>query len=654
MKKIICLILSLILVLCVAGCSSSCKDDETANNDPVSSEEQDNTASDEWEDPEDEDPQDEDPSDEEPEDEDPSDEEPEDEDPYDTDPWDEEPEEEDPSDEASSENKGSEDDEKDNTSSENTSSEDDKKDEEKEPVEDPYEDAEILKIHNSKAPINTGYRGMSGTIYHPFSFVKDDVSGRYYTDKMLETEVSRLQNTGVHYVRGWYRSQWMWTDSGWDWDSVRFGYFKDYCKAMDNVNIEVMLQIGWHSGHVMGTSSYSSGLVDVDYLAGKGADKYAETADLNLSGYSKNDARIITAAYRYGYWIGETIHRLRAEGINNVTSVSYFVEPNNAYSTVIDPETGKTVYDEEGNPLSTESGHESKEYVLFCRNVRKKLQSMYNDIDATIDHMGGNESKFVEGIKYTLKNDPSLFTIHSSHHYAKAASEVSDVIYYEIQPYYEMYTEMMKEAGIQDTAEFWVDEFNTQYEGYELCSSLPWRGLQNAVCGIVAQQEGIDNMILWMLFDQLFTDKSNTGGEFSNGIHMCGHIPSLYNAATPYAQYYGTGLFMRYNGYQNGTVYETNLDDSAIYSLYIGAVKLEDGSWTISVVNLNTDPMKVVIELDQAINQTLYSHTYNAMTIEPEPEAKLAGVDKVFVNVGDKIADTIPAGSFRVYTGVKF
>lgn len=673
MKKIISLLLSLVLVLCVAGCSSSCKDDETANNDPVSSEELDNTASDDWDEEEEEEPSD---------DEDSSDDEEDYDYDYDQEPWDEsdfdesdDPEEEDPSNEtsseptddvsstestASTESTTSKEDtsstesttsKEDTSSKENTSSEDKKDDEA--PIDDLYEDAEILSVYNSQTPISTRYHGMSGTIYHPFSFVKDDASGRYYTDKMLETEVARLQSTGVHYVRGWYRSQWLWTDSGWNWNSTRFGYFQDYCKAMESIDVEVMLQIGWHSGHVFGTSTYSTGLADVDYLAGYGEDKYAETSGLDLSGYSDNDARIVTAAYRYGYWIGETIHRLRAMGINNVTSVSYFVEPNNSYQSVVDPTTGKTVLDEEGQAVSTESGHESKEYVLFCRNVRNKLSTMYDNIDATIDHMGGNESLYTEGIEYTLANDPNLFTIHSSHHYPRSSDPITDVIYYEIQPMYEMYIDMVTKAGVRDTTEFWVDEFNTQYNDIALSASIPWRGLHNAMVGIVGQQEGIDNIMLWMLMDQLFTDKTSTGGEFTNGIHMCGHLPSLYNGSTPYAQYYGTGLFMKYNGYKNGTVYATNIDDSAIFSLYVGAVKLEDGSWTISVVNLNTDPMKVVIEFDEAINQTLYSHTYDALSIEPEPEAILAGVDKVYVNVGDKIADTIPGASFRVYTGVK-
>lgn len=633
MKKLISLLLSLIMVICVAGCSSSCKSDkDTVDNDDI-------TSSDVGDDDDigDDEDNDEDFDDEDFDDEDFDEDEDED--------W-----------EDWEETEGEDNNEEGND--DNTSSEDKKKGE-WQVVED-YEQ-ETLEVYNSETPINTEYRGFSSTIYHAFGFMKDDNTGRVYTDKMMNTELDRLVDTGVHYVRTRYDSHWMWTDSGYDWNSARFGYFCDYAKAMDDRDVDIILQVGWHFGQI--TRLTNNSIIDVDYLNGDGEDKYAESAGFDFSECSTYDekygtnfgtdyyVRIIKAARRYGYWVSETLNQLRARGINNVTHISYMVEPVNGYSYKIDTVTGEYLYDENNEKYNAAAGEENPQYLTFCRNMKNKMSEL--GTADTVEHMGTNETEYVYGLKFVLENDPTLFTTYTSHSYPKSTTTINDVYYYQFQPHCAEYIELLKDAGVYETTEFWLDEFNAHFDDYGKGSSDAYQGIQNAVCAIAAQQEGIENIVLWQLFDQLWTDKTTGGREFENGIHMTGNHPSLFVSATPYAEYYATGLFTKYNGYKNGTVYATNLEYVSAFGLYIGAVKLEDGNWTVSVVNMNADPYRVVVNFDEAINQTLYRHLCTATEVDPTPEAVLPDADKTFVNVGDEFTDVIPAGSLAIYTGVK-
>lgn len=515
-----------------------------------------------------------------------------------------------------------------------------------------------LEVYNGQKPIIENYKGVSGGIYHAYGFMKDDSTGRVYSDKMMDVELSRLQDTGLKIARTRYQSQWLWKDSiGYDWNSPRFGYFCDFAKELQNRGIDVMIQVGWHFDWMSGFGQAS--INDVDYLKGNGADRYGESLGYDLSGLSENDARIVKGARRYGYWIGETINKLRARGINNANYLSYWVEPCNGYTA---PLTGVDVeVDHNGNMLM---GHDAREYVLFCRQMRTKLKEM--NLDHTVDHMGPNEANTMDSIsptlKYVLENDPTLFTILSAHHYPQSTAATNDTYYLYTNYQQEMYMQDLKNAGVQGKVQFWMDEFNCWERpvGVDLPDTLGidsgWLGLQNAVVSMAAQQNGIQNIMLWMPVDQLWTDRSGTAGEFRNGIHMCGLAPSLFVSATPYAQYYSSGLFTKYNSCTNGIVYATNnkyIAEEEVLSVYVSAMRNDDGKLTVTVVNLNVDPAEIHVNFEKEVNTTLYRHLCEAGTVKPDFNATLAKADKTYGKVKDKFTDKLPGGSIAVYTEIK-
>ena len=193
-----------------------------------------------------------------------------------------------------------------------------------------------------------------------------------------------------------------------------------------------------------------------------------------------------------------------------------------------------------------------------------------------------------------------------------------------------------------------------------------------AVGGIIAQQRGINNISLWQIFDQLWTDQTNTGGEFLDGIHMCGAIPSLYHSDVPRGEYYMWGLFSKYNGYKNGKTYGTNYVEEVVEKdkfgnvtftntldvlsgLHIGAVQLENGGWTITVVNADSIQDRWFrIDFEKSLGGvTLYRHSENVNTCVRNTGAVIADVDKVFVGVNGAIKDFLPAGTVAVHTTEK-
>lgn len=492
-----------------------------------------------------------------------------------------------------------------------------------------------LHVFNAQKPLTQNYRGYSATIYHAFGFMEDESSGRVYTEKMRNDELQKLTNFGVHYARTRYPSDWTWdVNKGWDFTKERFGYFCNYVKALQDRNVEVVLQAGWHLGAITEIETCSIG--EVEYLKGRGPDRYGESSGINFSGKTAEEQRMIKGARRYGYWLGQTLLQLRSRGIHNVNYISYFVEPSNFYSGYA-------------------AGNSNKEYVLICRNIRNKLGEM--GLENTVKHVGPNEVTATgdELLQYVLKNDPDLFDIYTAHFYPEASSVASDVYGEMITSGYSSYIKHMKDAGLWGKKEFWIDEMDVKASDYPLQSDYAWGGLQNAACGIVGQQLGLNNMLFWQLFDQLWTDNTTNNNEFSNGIHITGIVPSLFNGATPRAQFYTFGPFVKYNGYKNGTVYKTNNDElmENIESLYIGAVQLEDGKWTISIVNNGAENRPVEINFEKAIHQTLYRHRQTANDVKATPDARLAQADATYLQVKDKLRDVIPAGSIVIYTGVK-
>lgn len=298
-----------------------------------------------------------------------------------------------------------------------------------------------------------------------------------------------------------------------------------------------------------------------------------------------------------------------------------------------------------------------KEYYFVCDLIKQKY--VERGVDKMIQHVGPNQGSTdhqTEQLNYILKEKgrTDLFDVYTDHCYLRTEDVTRDVYGDLAFEWFNAFVQPLKDTGIFNNGsgkEFWIDEFNCGISGKVMGDDMPWSGVQNVVGAIVAQKVGIQNIVFWQLYDQLWTDQNNTGGEFKNGIQITGCAPSLFESSIPHSQYYLTSLFSRYNGSKNGTVYNTSTGEN-YNGVYIGCVKLSNGDYTVSVVNTNAESVDLTVLFDKAINKTLFRHL-ETVNVVPETQAHLASADKTYVSVKNKFRDVLPAGAVAIYTSVK-
>lgn len=496
-----------------------------------------------------------------------------------------------------------------------------------------------LKVYNGQEPVQTHYRGVSSTVYHAFGYMKDDKSGRVYTDDMLKLELDRLQDTGIHFCRTRFDTKWIWSaeKGNWDFNTNRANYFYEYCKALQDRGMEIALQVGWHFSGLLNNANTS--ITEAEYLFGNDEHINGEEAFYDASKVKEEDLRYVKAGARYGDVYAKLLKELKSRGINNVSHLFYFTESCSYW---------------DGTPTETREEHYGK-YLVTSQTIKNTLKK--HGVADWAKHTGPLQaSTYPYMLKYILERDTELFDVLGTHSYPTGKSIIDNTYYDIYAPIFEGYVQPLKEKNLYGKTEFWMDEFQTRDSGALTVDGqeTAWHGVQGIVAAIAAAQYGVSNISTWQSFDQLWTDQTNTGGEFYKGIHMCGHAPSLFMSTIPRPSYYMYGLYGKYNGYKDGTVYKTNVEDEYwLSALYINAVKLADGNFTITVVNADIEEKTFTVDFEKALGKTLYRHAEVTNELVPDSYAELATVDKVYVNVKDKFVDTLPSGTVAVYTTIK-
>lgn len=87
-------------------------------------------------------------------------------------------------------------------------------------------------------------------------------------------------------------------------------------------------------------------------------------------------------------------------------------------------------------------------------------------------------------------------------------------------------------------------------------------------------------------------------------------------------------------------------------SVYVSAIRNDDGKLVVSVVNVNAEDVRIHINFDKAINKTLYRYICESGELKPDFNATLSGADKTYGNVKDKFTDLLPGGSIAIYTEI--
>ena len=488
--------------------------------------------------------------------------------------------------------------------------EDDPVDEESIDEEEPEAIAEAT-VKNT-APLTQNVMGAGMGLYCPYAFMDNEIVPR---DRVANAEFDRLQNMGVHTVRGMFKFEWLdegRNDGVWNWESSKMQAYYKWMQAMKDRNINVFVN-PWSFAHIADIESYH-------YWDTKCF--YADTFEKTIDSWS-------TA-------MTEVFLKLRAKGFTNANGLLLFTEPNYAADVKARPE----LHDQ---------------YIYTAKLIDKKLKTA--GIRQSIRLMGPNFAG--DGtvlLEKCMTEAYNCFDIFSQHRYIELQEMTSNTTPDVTVGTYSYFIDKAKELG--KGKPFWIDEYNVSVKDSLATSDLGfdniYRGVQQAATyNTCMNMGGVNGMMIWTLADQQWPENrgnSNTSG-FYDGVLFHGLLPDMNKTMVPKSQYYAFSLLSKYTGTKGNSVYTTECESLEVT---VSATKLPDGNWTFIVTNTNIENTLFKLNFEKQLNGLkLYRHQYVASEVKPTNAAKIIPANKTILNVKTGFTDVLKPYSVAVYTTVK-
>lgn len=493
---------------------------------------------------------------------------------------------------------------------------------------------EELIVNNTKV-INNNFRGIS--YVHQMASYYTDSLGRNYTDEQRAYELEIMKNMGVKNIRAFYGSAITYnakTDTQ-DYNSERMQQFINGCKAMDSIGIEIGVTAIW----------------TIKNLVSNVEDKSTAQFNLGAPGLVIVDDWDATVK-NYRDFMKNTVLTFKAHGVNNIKYFFAYTECNNTFN--------RDGLKSDGTKAN--NTFEDREY--------DRLYPLYDDLITALD--GGlkdaglrKDYKIVgpcdnwraddgsEDIswltKYTVENLADKVDIIGSHRGYDRSLQYIDDMYYDKPP---VNNSVAMDLATSAGKEFWLDEYDaevtagTDAENCRIHDKEPWKGVAvGAMMNSIMNMGGVSNIYIWTLWNEQWPDNIG-GGEFHNGIQVCGYLNSLFETATPLPAWYSLSLLTKY--IDSGKILECNADQ---YSVYFSAIERHDGEVTVVVTNYNLEDTKIKLEFQKSVGgKTFHRYLYNSTEIKPVSSSELLPSSGTVKNVTKGFYDILPAGSVAVYT----
>ena len=562
-----------------------------------------------------------------------------------------------------------------------------------------------ISVDNNSAPINTAFEGVTSTVYHCYTFMADS-HGRTYTDEQAAIEMDRLKDSGITSVRTIFKSSFAAGDlketyqnvvvggvgssvktgesfTGWDWDTSQMKAFYKWAKMLQDRDIDIILNAGWNIPFFI---TKTSSIPELFYLLGYEEgysdsenygvnitygfkDKYNESAKYNFTGNETADERrMIIASLRYGEWMRQALEACEEHGVYNVKYLLAFTEPgrkDNLDQDEIDPYYCYPQWTRlvQGLHDALKDAGIRDNYKIIGPN-----QSIYPD-----------QNRPVSFLEYYLdfeKSNPDyagMVDILSSHIYARPLDSETSIndpyaCYDRAESSFEYFKNILNDNGATGRA-FWCDEYNAGAIDCEFGGGVGAQMTQFAAGFVAAMNNGVDNLISWQIFDQLWTPQHSTGGEFIGGVHACGTCPSFvtiddtctrencscrdyakYASYTPYVTYYGLNLLGKYMSAKSGAVFSTTVTGDTKGGLYSSSMRDASGNLVVLAVNTLGTATNVSFNAEKTSEYSnITRYTYNPNGITPTEKAISLASDGSFKVNGNSFYDTLPAMSFSIY-----
>ena len=494
-----------------------------------------------------------------------------------------------------------------------------------------------LDVENNKV-FNDDWKGVNA-INQGFMFLPDEY-GRNYTDAQIEEELKRMDDMDVNMVRSYMDAGFAFKERNgdeviYDWDSERMQAFYKWLDAMEERDIEVAVNMGWGIGSIANATTQDHLKYTIPWYISGQLNIYSDMIDM------------------YADWVKLFIEEVIIKRGYDIEYFVMFTEPYhfNEYTFFVAP--GKK---------ETKNAWEVTVDVIKATDKKLKDEGLRDMVKLTGPQYGLTK-EFYEGetleeeINWWISRINDYIDVYTFHWYiptwpgagtvSSSASVYDDN--YELWVYYfEQFVEIISKTG----KPFWFDEW--MYGGNAINNQkTDFYAQQIAQTVVAAMNAGVNSCIYWQMFEIVWPTRTDTGGEFKDGIHILGTAPSLYTSAIPYKLFYGFTLLTRFAGeFNNNKVYFAQGENGVCLSM----VEYEkDGKKYQNVIVVNTTSMekKISINFEKSIGKTMYRYCFDPLTIVPNTSAEMIGADKGFKNVDKILQDTLPAGSIAVYSTVK-
>lgn len=492
---------------------------------------------------------------------------------------------------------------------------------------------DVFTLHskNGGEPLCDTFHGFTGTVYWPTEFTGDEVNGRYYTDEMIDAELSRMRDAGFQRIRLYIYSTWMYTgdfNNPWDWNCDRMQKIYEFIRVVKSYGIEPMVVIGSSMAKaVYGGDTYTP---DCYYLYPRELDENGNPIVVNKWGIYFEQIDYELQWQRYGEFAAGLVGALKANDAE-VKHYILFTEP----------------HEDGGSP----TGAHGEQHLGCFKAIHQALKDAgLRDGIKLYGPNQGNTSGNIGLAKLFMQEAPEVFDVYTSH-YAFYGQTSTDDVYEANYNLYSKYMEPMSDYNIDK--EFWVDEFDLEGDHY-----LPddegdtFMGTHHADVMVAMMNAGISGFNAWQAIDQVWPFYYGSGGAFKNGAQVIGAARSLYENEKPYPNWYAVTLFSKYlsgPSEQLGKTYYSYADDENC-GLHVATVELPEGGWSVVVVNMSTDERTFNLDFEKALNTTLYRYLYSPGEIELTVSAKVITADKGFTNVKNELSDTLAGGAVAVYS----
>ena len=501
---------------------------------------------------------------------------------------------------------------------------------EDEVTEDVYIDNATVK--NGSAPIMTTYRGFGSIVHQMYEYMPYKNKQNEYTEEQAQEQFNRMQTIGIDLIRSDWNTYMTYDAEKKDFDFENTEYIKAFYKAgleLKKRNIDISVTTGW-SHHALVDDSSSIPSKEL-YVHGNW------NATLN----------------NWKVWMEKSILNFRSHGLTNINTLILFTEP------------GKIDW----NDTNAKNRGDGKDDAYRIDMWNKWIETA-KTLDKSLKEMGLRDEYILVGpnqatayeyrggagdfMKYVAeRGGDEYLDVYSSHNYVKPNDATQDTCYDFMDATYRGYLldQLRNECG--STKPFWIDEWNVGEAGYsQLHRESPWRGTQLGVCATAIMEFGIENSMMWTLYSQQWPNNTSSGGEFTDGIQMCGLALGLNFTTVPTTQYYAFALLSKFLS-TTDTVYTVEYDK--LFGLYYAYATNDEGDVTIIVVNAYSGgPQGFELNFEKSLGgKNLYRHLYDPTTCKANGTMQIIPADRAYKSVEDKLVDLLPAGALAVYTTVK-